>query len=148
MTEYDCFSLWSLPPPLSVWKVFRDKTFHGIVKWNFVYYIYCFPFFFSLKNTNDFSIVSIIAFWSSGSDGSKWSVWEKYYIKVNEGNNTIWKLMRSIRWKKSNIMRSGPADWKMTDAKENRRTNVTSSDTVVGRPRRTHDDSLFLPTIL
>jgi len=49
--------------------------------------------------------------------------------------------MRSIRWKKSNITCLGPADWKMPDAKENHRTNVTSSHTEVGHPRRTHDDS-------
>jgi len=49
--------------------------------------------------------------------------------------------MRSIRRKKSNIMCLGPADWKMPDAKENRRTNVTSSQAVVLRPRRTVDDS-------
>jgi len=42
---------------------------------------------------------------------------------------------------KSNLMCSGPSDWKMLDAKENHRTNVTSSHAVVGRPRRTCDDS-------
>lgn len=43
---------------------------------------------------------------------------------------------------KSNIMCSGPSDWKIPDSKENHRTNVTSSQySVVGRPRRTCDDS-------
>lgn len=126
--EYDCFSL------LFFFHCLLEKFFtiqHFTELYLKIFYIHCFPFF--TLETPMILVLSIIAFWWSGSDGGKWSVWEKYYVKVNEGNNTIWKLTRSIRRRKSNIMCSDPTDRKMLDVKENRRTDVTSSHTAVRR---------------